>query len=109
MGLVIGGVATLHGCWVGGVLLVFLQDIVTRIKFTAIPFFKIEKGSPLTQAVFGLILILVAFFAPGGIMSVAKKLKARFIRVVPNPPTAADRVAAAPVESPAAEVLSGAH
>jgi branched-chain amino acid transport system permease protein len=109
MGLVIGGVATLHGSWVGGVLLVFLQDIVTRIKFTAIPFFKIEKGSPLTQAVFGLILILVAFFAPGGVMSVAKKIKHKFVRVVPNPPLATDRVEAAPVQSPAPEVLSGAR
>lgn len=87
MGLVLGGVATLHGNWIGGILLVFLQDYASRVEFTAIPFFKIERGSPLTQAVFGLVLVLVAFFAPGGVMSLAKKIKARIIRVVPNSPT----------------------
>ncbi|MPY91486.1 MAG: hypothetical protein GEV08_00055 [Acidimicrobiia bacterium] len=87
MGLVLGGVATLHGNWIGGILLVFLQDLASRVEFTAIPFFKIERGSPLTQAVFGLVLVLVAFFAPGGIMSLAKRVKARFIKVIPNPPT----------------------
>jgi branched-chain amino acid transport system permease protein len=109
MGLVIGGVATLHGNWVGGVVLVFLQDLVTRISFTAIPFFKIEKGSPLTRAVFGLVLVLVAFFAPGGIMSLVKAAKARIIRVVPNPPAPTDRTTPPVVESPAPGVLSGAH
>lgn len=87
MGLVLGGVATLHGNWIGGILLVFLQDLASRVEFTAIPFFRIERGSPLTQAVFGLVLVLVAFFAPGGVMSLAKKIKARIIRVIPNPPT----------------------
>jgi len=109
MGLVIGGVATLHGSWVGGVVLVFLQDLVTRIHFTAIPFFKIEKGSPLTRAVFGVVLVLVAFFAPGGVMSLAKQVKGKFIRVVPNPPAPTDRVSPPMVESPAPGVLSGAH
>ena len=109
VGLVIGGVATLHGSWVGGVLLVFLQDLATRVEFTAIPFFRIEKGSPLTQAVFGLVLVLVAFFAPGGVMSLAKRIKARLIRVIPNPPAPTDRVDRASAESPAEGVLSGAR
>ena len=87
MGLVLGGVATLHGNWIGGIMLVFLQDLASRVEFTAIPFFRIERGSPLTQAVFGLVLVLVAFFAPGGVMSLAKKIKVKIIRVIPNQPT----------------------
>lgn len=86
MGLVLGGVATLHGCWLGGLLMVFVQDLASRFHFTAIPFFKIVKGSPLTRAVFGLVLVLVAFFAPGGFMSLAKKIKGKLISVIPNPP-----------------------
>ena len=88
MGLVLGGVATLHGCWIGGLLMVFIQDLSSRVKFTAIPFFKIEKGSPLTRAVFGLVLVLVAFFIPGGVMAGCKRLKAKLIRVIPTVPEA---------------------
>jgi branched-chain amino acid transport system permease protein len=109
MGLVLGGVATLHGNWIGGILLVFLQDLASRVQFTAIPFFKIERGSPLTQAVFGLILVLVAFFAPGGVMSLCKKLKVKIIRVIPNPPTAPGGEAVLADGTPVAEAeLTGA-
>jgi branched-chain amino acid transport system permease protein len=87
MGLVVGGVATLHGAWLGGLVFVFLQDWASRVHATWIPYFRIEKGSQLTQVVFGLVLVLVAFFAPGGLMSLARRLKARIIRVVPKPPT----------------------
>jgi len=111
MGLVVGGVATLHGSWIGGLVVVFLQDLVSRITFTAIPFFKIERGSPLTRAVFGLVLVLVAFFAPGGIMSLCQGFKARFIKVIPNPPPDADRITPAYVEPVEEEpgTLSGVH
>lgn len=108
MGLVLGGVATLHGNWIGGLMLVFLQDYATRVSFTAIPFFEIEEGSPLTRSVFGLVLVLVAFFAPGGIMSMAKRLKARIIRVVPNAPPPEWREEAKPVEAAPTEELTGA-
>jgi branched-chain amino acid transport system permease protein len=109
MGLVLGGVATIHGNWIGGILLVFLQDLASRVEFTAIPFFKIERGSPLTQAVFGLILVLVAFFAPGGVMSLAKKIKARIIRVIPNPPVPPAGTPVLADGTPAAEAeLTGA-
>lgn len=87
VGLVLGGVATLHGSWIGGIILVFLQDLASRVTFTAIPFFKIEKGSPLTRAVFGLVLVLVAFFAPGGSVALGRKLRNKLIRVIPKVPT----------------------
>jgi len=108
MGLVVGGVASLHGSWIGGLVVVFLQDLASRVTFTAIPFFKIERGSPLTRAIFGLVLVLVAFFAPGGIMSLCHNIKARIIKVIPNPPADADRITPAYVE-PAEEegTLSG--
>jgi len=40
----------------------------------------------LSQALFGLILIFVTFFAPGGIVGFGKQVKARIIQVVPQPP-----------------------
>ena len=101
MGLVVGGVASLHGSWIGGLVVVFLQDLASRVTFTAIPFFEIERGSPLTRAIFGLVLVLVAFFAPGGIMSLCHNIKARIIKVIPNPPADADKITPAYVEPPA--------
>jgi branched-chain amino acid transport system permease protein len=79
VGLVLGGVATLHGSWLGGIILVFLQDLASRVTFTAIPFFKIERGSPLTRAVFGLVLVLVAFFAPGGSVAFGRMVRSKVI------------------------------
>jgi branched-chain amino acid transport system permease protein len=88
MGLVLGGVATLHGCWIGGVLLVFIQDFAPRILE------RLPGDIPpaYARAVFGVILVLVAFFAPGGLMSLAKIIKARIIQVIPKPPALLDRI-----------------
>lgn len=82
MGLVLGGVATLHGAWIGGLLVVFLQDFAPRIV-TKLP------GSPdvvYARAVFGVLLVLVAFFAPGGIVAFSRKLKSKLVRVEPKVP-----------------------
>lgn len=85
MGLVLAGVATLHGCWLGGFAVVFLQDFAPRLV-TKIPFFDVDVVY--ARAIFGLILVLVAFFMPGGLVSFFRKLRARFVRVVPRPPEA---------------------
>jgi branched-chain amino acid transport system permease protein len=111
VGLVLGGVATLHGCWLGGVILVFLQDLASRVTFTAIPFFKIERGSPLTRAVFGLVLVLVAFFAPGGSVAFGRMVRSKVIRViprVPTPPGTPPSQEAAPMVVDEEESLTGA-
>jgi branched-chain amino acid transport system permease protein len=111
VGLVLGGVATLHGSWLGGIILVFLQDLASRVTFTAIPFFKIERGSPLTRAVFGLVLVLVAFFAPGGSVAFARMVRSKVIRViprVPTPPGTPLSTEAAPIVEEEEESLTGA-
>ena len=46
-------------------------------------------------------LVLVAFFAPGGIMSLCHNIKAQLIKVMPNPPPDADKITPAYVEPPA--------
>jgi len=107
LALVLGGVGTLHGALVGSLLYVFLDDLRTRVTLTSVAgwrpsFFQIAEGSPLTQAVLGLVLILIAFFAPGGVVFIARKVRASLIRVVPAIPTA-DAVASASVDSPVSE------
>ncbi|MEZ5409068.1 MAG: branched-chain amino acid ABC transporter permease [Acidimicrobiales bacterium] len=107
LALVLGGVYTLQGALVGSLLYVFLDDLRTRVTLTSVAgwrpsFFQIAEGSPLTQAVLGLALILIAFFAPGGVVSLARKVRASLIRVVPTIPTA-DAVASANVDSPVNE------
>ncbi len=82
MGLVLGGVATQHGCWIGGMLVVFLQDFAPRI-INILPF---KLDVVYARAIFGILLVLVAFFAPGGIVSLGRQLKARVVKVIPEPP-----------------------
>ncbi|MDH4145783.1 MAG: branched-chain amino acid ABC transporter permease [Acidimicrobiia bacterium] len=105
MGLVLGGVATLHGNWVGALLLVFIQDLTSRVSIPPI----IPKGSPLTRAVFGIVLVLVAFFMPGGVVSFATKLKRKFVRVIPQVPKGSSMdTATLSVDSSESGTLSGA-
>jgi branched-chain amino acid transport system permease protein len=84
MGLVLAGVATIHGCWLGGLIVVFLQDMAPRI----IGWLPGSIDVVYARAIFGLILVLVAFFMPGGLVSFGRKIKSRLIRIVPKPPEA---------------------
>jgi branched-chain amino acid transport system permease protein len=93
LALVMGGVYTLQGALVGSLLFVFLDDLRTRVTLTSVggwrpSFFQIAQGSPLTQAVLGVMLIMIAFFAPGGVVWIARRIRASVIRVVPAVPTA---------------------
>ena len=75
VGLVIGGVATLEGAIVGSLVWVFVGEFTRSLGLDI-----------LSQALFGLILILVTFFAPGGLIGLLKMLKGKIIRVIPQPP-----------------------
>jgi branched-chain amino acid transport system permease protein len=93
LALVMGGVYTLQGALVGGILFIFLDDLRTRVTLTSVfgwrpSFFQIADGSPLTQAVLGVVLILIAFFAPGGVVWISRRFRASLIRVIPSIPTA---------------------
>ncbi len=97
IGLVIGGVGTLEGGLIGALVYVFVNEWTKGVDDTlsgwGLEVANIEK---LTPAVFGLILILVTFFAPGGIAGFAKLLKARLVQIIPQPPVGAAKSAAAP-------------
>ena len=83
MGLVLAGVATLHGCWIGGLLVVFLQDFAPRL-IKNLPI--IHPDVQYAAVIFGLVLVLVPFFLPQGILSFTRQARARFVRVIPARP-----------------------
>lgn len=90
IGLVIGGVGTLEGALIGSMVYVFVNEWTKGVDDSLgdaglnIP--NLEK---LTPAVFGVILILVTFFAPGGIAGFGKLLKRKVVQIIPQPPAGA--------------------
>lgn len=94
VGLVIGGVATLQGGLFGALVVVFVKEYTKGLQ-VPLGFTTIDGAGPLSQAIFGVILILVTFFAPGGLASLTRMLKAQFIRIVPQPPESVMAAAAA--------------
>ncbi|MGF1600366.1 MAG: branched-chain amino acid ABC transporter permease [Acidimicrobiales bacterium] len=93
VGLVIGGVATLEGALVGSLIWVFVGEFTRSLGLDI-----------LSQALFGVILIFVTFFAPGGVVGFLKSLKARIVRVVPQPPAGVLRARTA--DEPADDVVA---
>lgn len=84
VGLVIGGVATLEGGLYGALVFVFVGEFTRNLGLDI-----------LSQSLFGLILILVTFFAPGGIAGFVKMIKAKIIQIIPQPPEGVTLKAAA--------------
>jgi branched-chain amino acid transport system permease protein len=74
-GLVIGGIATIIGPALGGVIVEFLP----YLSFNVFP-------GPEAYVLYGLILIALVFFMPGGIVAGVRLLKAKVVRVVPRLP-----------------------
>lgn len=85
IGLVIGGVGTLQGSIFGGLFVVWVRDLTKRISIP-MGFYTLDGDGPLSNAIFGLILILFTFFAPGGIASMVTAVQKRIIQVVPLTP-----------------------
>jgi branched-chain amino acid transport system permease protein len=92
VGLVIGGVATLQGGLIGALVFVFVGEFTRSLGLDI-----------LSQALFGVILIFVTFFAPSGLAGFSKKLKARIVQIVPQPPEGV--AAPVPVTEPAGEAV----
>ena len=73
-----------------------------------------QGGDAISGVFFGLGLLLLVFLLPGGFISGMRKLRARFIQVVPHPSWLADVEAdtgrpveiVEPAEAPEANVLS---
>ena len=85
IGLVLGGVGTIQGSIVGGLFVVWVNDLTKRISIP-LGLYTLNGDGPLAKAIFGLILILFTFFAPGGIVSLARLVQSKLIKVVPLTP-----------------------
>jgi branched-chain amino acid transport system permease protein len=75
-GLVVGGIATLSGSVIGGLFIEF------------VPYWASDRlPGPRANILLGLVLIIVIFIAPGGIMYLVRALRARVVRFIPRLPT----------------------
>ena len=84
-GMVLGGAGTVSGAVVGAVAIVWLPEL-TKGWTTSIPFLSEGEGAVLSDAVYGVVLILVVFLMPGGVISFVRRLRARVVRFVPRLP-----------------------
>ncbi len=94
IGLVIGGVASLQGSLLGGLFVVWVRDLTKRISIP-LGIYTLDGNGPLSAAIFGLVLILFTFFAPGGIASMIRAVQGRIFRVIPLTPDKVPIMAAA--------------
>jgi branched-chain amino acid transport system permease protein len=85
VGLVVGGVGTLAGAVVGGFVIAFVPDWASSTQSVPIVPERWLQG-PTGTFLLGIMLILLTFFLPGGVVAGSRKLKARFVRVAPRPP-----------------------
>ena len=89
--LVIGGVATIPGAVVGALIVVFVREFAKGLEIP-LGFYTIDGGGPLSQAIFGFILVVVTFFAPGGLVWLFRLIKSKFYRVIPEIPELSEPV-----------------
>ncbi len=91
VGLVIGGVATVPGAVVGALVVVFIREFTKGLEIP-LGFYTIDGGGPLSQAIFGFILVVVTFFAPGGLVWMFRLIKSKFYQVIPEIPELSEPV-----------------
>jgi branched-chain amino acid transport system permease protein len=91
-GLVIGGVATILGPAIGGMLIEWLPYWSFEGTLPLLP--KLE--GPEAGILYGLLLIVIIFFMPGGVVYGLRLLRSKFMLIVPRLPASR---AAAPVEA----------
>jgi branched-chain amino acid transport system permease protein len=85
VGLVVGGVGSLTGALIGGLVIAFVPDWSSSTQnVPGVPERWLQ--GPTGTLVLGILLILLTFVLPGGIVAGVRQLKARVVRTVPAPP-----------------------
>lgn len=105
VGLVIGGVATVPGAVVGALVVVFVREFTKGLQIP-LGVVTIDGEGPLSQAIFGAILVATTFFAPGGLVWMFRLARSKLYRVVPTPPELSEPVV--PLGAGAAELAGAA-
>jgi branched-chain amino acid transport system permease protein len=88
VGLVVGGVGTLSGAVIGGLVIAFVPDWASETsEFPGVPERWLQ--GPTGSFLLGVLLIVLTFVLPGGIAAGVRRMKARIVRIVPQPPEGA--------------------
>jgi branched-chain amino acid transport system permease protein len=84
VGIVVGGLGSIWGVFVGALFIEFVPDIADQISDV----FG-ESAKALPWAIYGVLLIVIMYAAPSGAVGVARSLVGRVQRLLQNPRTAA--------------------
>ena len=85
VGMVVGGVGTLPGAIIGGLVITFIPDwAASTSELPGIPERWLQ--GPTGPLIMGVLLIVLTFVLPGGVVAGFRQIKAKLIRVVPQAP-----------------------
>jgi len=89
VGLVLGGVATISGAVLGGLAIIFIPHFSSQWanQTDSLGPLAVTGDRPYGQVLLGAFLIAMTFVLPGGIVAGARRLRSRFVLVVPATPT----------------------
>ncbi|MDH3752563.1 MAG: branched-chain amino acid ABC transporter permease [Acidimicrobiia bacterium] len=85
VGLIVGGPATLTGPIIGGLVIIFVP--VWAGQTEEVPGLGWDLNGPYGSLILGVMLIVLTFLLPGGVAYGLRRLRARFVQVVPAAPT----------------------
>ena len=85
VGMVVGGVGTLSGAVVGGLVIAFVPDWASSTQNLPLVPERWLQG-PTGGLILGLGLIVVTFVLPGGVISGVRKIRGRIVQVIPQTP-----------------------
>ncbi|WP_439115713.1 branched-chain amino acid ABC transporter permease [Ilumatobacter sp.] len=107
VGMVVGGVGTLSGAVLGGLVIAFIPDWASSTQnLPGVPERWLQ--GPTGGLILGVGLIVVTFVLPGGIIAGVRKIRGRIMQVLPETPALMPGVAgAAPLEPVSAQVSGG--
>jgi len=85
VGLVVGGVGTLSGAVIGGLVIAFIPDWASSTRgFPGLPERWLQ--GPTGGLILGIGLIVLTFVLPGGVIVGIRKIRDRIVRIIPRPP-----------------------
>jgi branched-chain amino acid transport system permease protein len=85
VGLVVGGVGTLPGAVIGGLVITFIPDWASSTnELPGVP--DRWLSGPTGPLIMGILLIVLTFVLPGGVVAGWRRQRAKLIRVLPQSP-----------------------